>query len=693
MRLGRAVVCGALPALTFALFAACGGDDDGKKSGSGGTSGSGASAGSGGAAGGGASGGAGAGGGSGGTAGSGGAAGSGGTVDAGPQCSPIDQVPEPIYQTLDLRSSCITKTPCGGTIAEGEWILTEVCLEESSTFGQAFARCSAVTVRTTTSESVDGSLVVNGSDLTLDVQVELTGAFDFPNACHGCQCSNLEPGLGPSASCSPQCAGGTCFCTIDETETISAMGPFTTTGTELAVQGRTFDYCASSSEVTLQEHAGGPSLTFRPAADLVTPEICDGVDNDRNGTVDDDPVECPDPCNTLGVCADVDVVCNGSSGWKCEYNSPALEMSDETICDGLDNDCDGSVDEGIDGCREVCNGLDDDGNGTVDDDPKDEPPCPTAQGVCTGGASPTCGGDAGWQCNYTSAEYERDETKCDAMDNDCDGLVDEGCGCSSGASKVFVLQYAGTSTDPANGISRANLDGSGLEVILDLTGSTVLVFEVNPADEKIYYFDFVTDQMHRVSINGGTPELVWSGETQQFSVNPAAARMYTECGISNICAFDLATPMTVDTVVQPASVSAMQIEPFTQKIYWADHAVTSDRKIKRANLDGTVVEEIFDTSSFAPGFMEVDPHRYKIYWGGSSSVGEANLLNNMSTSIYSSSGAGVEGVALDPRADKLYWTENNNDQVQRANLDGSSVEAVIPSIAEPWAIDLYLCSP
>jgi hypothetical protein len=611
---------------------------------------------------------------------------------------PREQVQDPIYSSITVESSCTAKTPCGGAIAPGQWLLSNACIDAGQLFPQVLARCSAANVRSSVDQAARGALEVTGGQLALSFDATVTASIDFPNACHGCRCSDLESNLRQAGlagiSCSPQCAGGSCFCTVSKTVQLSAAEPFTTQGSEIVTgSSRTFDYCVAGGELTLRESSAAPYLTFRPAADLVTPEICDGVDNDKDQQVDEDPVECPRACNSQGVCANHNVRCAGRTGWTCEYTSLAREMGEETICDGLDNDCDGFVDEGIEGCAEVCNGLDDDGNGSIDDNPKDPPPCPTFTGVCTQGVMATCAGTAGWQCGYTSPAFEAAESKCDGLDNDCDGLMDEGCGCATGASKVYVLAYAGNSTSAANGIFRANLDGTSVEPVLNLTGSTVLVFQVNPADQKVYYYDFATQQLRRVPLNGGATELVWTGATQQWSIHPAAARAYVECGISNVCAFDLATPGTVTTVVQPASVSALSVDPFTRKIYWADHADTMKRTVNRAELDGTKREEVFGTGTFSPGFLVLDTRRHRAYTGGLSGISVTSFVTNATSPVFTRANADVQGVALDPRAGKLYWTENTNGVVQRANTDGSSAEPIITMIPEPWSVDLYLCAP
>ena len=107
--------------------------------------------------------------------------------------------------------------------------------------------------------------------------------------------------------------------------------------------------------------------------DLNNPDnevLCDGLDNDCDGQVDEGLEEnevwkTSGGCITIGVCDSelLQATCNGVDGWSCLYSLVENYVPDEKkefdVCDGLDNDCDGAVDELA--C-DTCEACQDDGN-------------------------------------------------------------------------------------------------------------------------------------------------------------------------------------------------------------------------------------------------------------------------------------------------------------------------------------------
>ncbi|MCO4769700.1 MAG: hypothetical protein KDA24_06675 [Deltaproteobacteria bacterium] len=157
-----------------------------------------------------------------------------------------------------------------------------------------------------------------------------------------------------------------------------------------------------------------------PGAD----EICDGIDNDCDGTNDED--------------GDGDGVdpCDGTP--DCDEDDPLTFPGAPEICDSIDNDCDGAlnpdeIDGDLDGVL-ICDGDCDDSDDTV---------FPGAAEICGDSIDQNCNGDDGTGADlldtdgdlFTPCEGDCDdgsvvnrpfaqEDPLDGIDNDCDGLVD-----------------------------------------------------------------------------------------------------------------------------------------------------------------------------------------------------------------------------------------------------------------------------
>jgi len=197
------------------------------------------------------------------------------------------------------------------------------------------------------------------------------------------------------------------------------------------------------------------------------PEICDGLDNDCDGSVagdetDDDGdgfAECEGDCDDANatiypgapeLCNGLDDDCDGvvpgdeldgdGDGYAacegdCADHNPTIYPGATEICDGLDNDCDGIISaaeydndgDGVSECEgdcndmdgdtypgapELCDNADNDCDGFLGDDEVDD----------DGDGATECDGD----CDDDDADVAPGASEvCNGVDDDCDGLIDD----------------------------------------------------------------------------------------------------------------------------------------------------------------------------------------------------------------------------------------------------------------------------
>ena len=179
-------------------------------------------------------------------------------------------------------------------------------------------------------------------------------------------------------------------------------------------------------------------------------EQCNSIDDDCDGRTDENVLNACGRCGAVPMerCNAQDDDCDGNTdegfnlGAECMVGVGACQrtgqrvclrdgtagcdatagMSTAEVCDMVDNDCNGAVDDGLAGIPETCNGEDDNCNGRIDENPRGvNQACDTGvPGICSPGLTRCRNGNLDCAATATAA----DET-CNRLDDDCDGTVDE----------------------------------------------------------------------------------------------------------------------------------------------------------------------------------------------------------------------------------------------------------------------------
>ena len=151
-------------------------------------------------------------------------------------------------------------------------------------------------------------------------------------------------------------------------------------------------------------------------------EACDGIDNNCDGRIDEDQEfldwYADSDLDGFGDLDDVINACIQPKGYildntDCDDTNYDINLDATEICDGIDNNCDGQIDEKLTLPRWYAD-IDEDGYGNINDFIE---ACDQPTGYVL---DATDCDDANYDINPNATEI------CDGIDNNCDGQIDEG---------------------------------------------------------------------------------------------------------------------------------------------------------------------------------------------------------------------------------------------------------------------------
>ncbi len=300
-----------------------------------------------------------------------------------------------------------------------------------------------------------------------------------------CECGDAATNLGAVGMCLVESQAGRCTgereCTSEGLSACSAAVPRweVCDGHDDDCDGQVDEGIAPEECFNKSDYGTCPGKTQCQDAVVVCqgqkpgPEACNGMDDNCDGQVDEPGAL---GCAIYYLDADGDgyggtqeqCFCAGQEGWvsnrqDCDDTHSGVNPVQVEICDGVDTDCDGQVDDGCDedgdgycgkvavvwgegyvcghpeldcldinpgvhpGAEEWCNALDDDCDTAVDEECDQDGDGYCSKAVSVWGAGYVCK-KAELDCDDLEAEiHPGSPDVCDGRDNNCNGSSDELC--------------------------------------------------------------------------------------------------------------------------------------------------------------------------------------------------------------------------------------------------------------------------
>ncbi len=256
-------------------------------------------------------------------------------------------------------------------------------------------------------------------------------------------------------------------------------------------------------------------------------------------------------------------------------------------------------------------------------------------------------------------------------------------GIAAGQPKIYWLN------NEDQHISQANLDGSSQEILIEYRFLVPGGITVDTSTGDLYWAD-----AGAIGRTGNGDQVAYDievgGTAHDVALDLVAGKVYwtnlVQRRIERANLDGSAVEEVVDGVDSPTGIA---VDVGAQQVYWTDSS-GDDGVVRRANFDGTGSELLVTVASAELGHVELDVDGGKMYWVNTSAgeISRANLDGSSIEQVVTLSGRG--GISLDLTAGKIYWVDwavgSVEGMVRRASLDGSGIEDLPLQVIGPTDI-------
>ena len=221
-------------------------------------------------------------------------------------------------------------------------------------------------------------------------------------------------------------------------------------------------------------------------------------------------------------------------------------------------------------------------------------------------------------------------------------------------------------------------------LVSDTQNATSLT--VDTANEKLYWTEKTsnrTGKIQRANLDGTNIQLVkdLTSAPLDIALDTAGGKLYLSNAWGKIQRMNLDgsnfQPNFITDLMAPQN---LVLDSVDGKLYWTEQTGKATGKVQRANLDGSNVQLVKELTS-APRGMTLDAVNKKLYltngWGKLQrmNLNGSNFESNLITGL-----ASAGRVAVDVLSGKVYWTEKG--KLRRADLNGENIQDVITGLGE-----------